>query len=221
MQPLKRGSRGTVQANHENRIQTLERRIPNNYPWNYSIVLGDTGAVGPGSYNFGWTFGDPCSDPVGCDESFFTDGDYLFLPLGYNDTFIVTMNAAMRSGSAPNYLTPVTGGDVTPTDRIKIGFVPYIATDNVVDTGSFTVASQFLANMQEPPPYRSGGYERVWSQYRVIAGGMASLGTNDRWALRPFVQVLAPVASIAIAGQVMGVTLLPPGSTFGGAAWSG
>lgn len=223
MRRLARKTLYTQQTSDDARLNQLERRIPSDYPINYAILLGDTGSVGPGTYNFGWAFTDPCPDPTGvaCEQSFVTDGDYLFLPSGYNDTFIVTMNAALGSGSSDNYLTPVSPGDIAPTNLIKIGFIAYIATDNVVDTGSFTVASQFVTNMQEPPPYRSGGYARVWSQYRVIQGQQTSLAANDRWALRPFVQVLSPIVSIGIHGLVMAVTLLPPGGTYGGASWAG
>lgn len=223
MDPIERPGRGRKQLDHENRIETLERRIPVDYPYHYSILLGDTGAVGPGSYSLGFTFGDDCSDPTGleCEGTFTTSGDYLFLPSGFGGVYIVTINAALQSGAADNYLTPVTLGDITPTNLVKPGFTAYIATDNVVDTGSFTVAQEFIMNTQEPPAFRGGGYARLWSQYRIMGANSFLNQDNTRWALRPFVQILAPIVSINISGLAMSVTLLPPGGVYGGATWSG
>lgn len=224
MRPLKRRGRGDVQANHENRIQTLERRIPVDYPRLYSILLGDPGSMtGFQSKHFGWSFSDDCAGAGdSCDERFVTQGDYLLLPLGFFGQFDVTMQAALSGGSVANYLTPVTPGDITPSNGVKIGFVPYIATNDVVDTGSFIGTSVFIQNTQEPPPSRQGGYNRIWSHMRRIPGIAGANPETDRWALLPFAIVLAGFGPVTLTGLAMGVTLYPPEGSGGyDASWAG
>ena len=209
MRRLARKSLFTQSASDDVRLNQLERRIPDDYPHMFSILLGDTGSVGPGGYNLGWTFPADCPDPSGleCEDVFVTDGDYLFFPTGFAGQYEVFMSLALGGGTADNYLEPVTPGDV--------------AEDNVVDTSAFIISQIFIQETQEPPPYRDGGYNRLWLQYRVMAEN-PYITANRRWALRPFVTILAPIVTISITGLVLGVKLMPPGGTYGGSAqWSG
>jgi hypothetical protein len=216
-----------VQLDHENRIQTLERRITDDYPWTWSTLLGDIeeGGVtvsGPGSFNFGWAFGQPCSDPGGCDEGFYTDDTYVYLPAGYAGQYEVTMQASLGSGTMANVFQPVTPGDITPTNDCRIGFVPYVAENGVVDLSTFIVGAVYQLNAQEPPQRNGAGYIRVFSNVRVNAPNSYLLNHLERrWALRPFLFLPSGVGPVTITGLVFSIKLMPPESNWSAGQWSG
>lgn len=208
---------------HENRIDVLERRIPVDYPFLDSHLLGFlSGITGPDDFNFGWTFPDDCSDPTGleCEDIFVTSGDYLFLPSGFNGPFEVTMQCAAAGGSFNNYLTPVTPGDPTPTDDILPFFVAYVAEDNVVDLSTVFLGGFYQYWLQEPPMRPHGGtYDRVWTHVRGVPAN-AFVNENRRWALLPHL-IYNGSGTISIAGLTFATKLYPPTSYWGQASWSG
>lgn len=224
MNPLKRRTRGVTVAEHENRIQTLERRIPIDYPLMFSTSLGAPGALTSASpsTDFGFSFpeGDP-TDPE-FDDGFCTDSTYLYLPCGFSGQYEVTMQCAETGGDATNYLAPVTPGDPTPSNAIIPAFVAYVAFNGIVNTGVFTTLSIFRQTTQEPPPYRQGGYDRVWAHMRIMGANSFTAPLERRWALRP---ICIPTAFLAgtvnIAGLVMSVKLLPPDGVQATSSWSG
>lgn len=225
---MKRLGRRTLYTQQESdnvRLNQLERRIPDDYPHMFSTALADN-SVGPGTGTTNFGFSSPYGDPT--DKAFdflFIAGsdDYLYLPSAFGGQFEVTLQAATNEGSSLNYLQPVSAGNTTPSNQILIRFIPYLAVDGVVDTGSFTQASVFVQNTQEPPPSRGGGYTRIWSHYRVCGANDAMEGDPTlRWALLPFIDVTTALGgAITITGLVMSVKLLPPGGVFGTATWAG
>jgi hypothetical protein len=207
-------------------LDQLERRIPNDYPHCFSCLLGAPGNLTSASpttpFGFAFPDGDP-TDPA-YDDTFVVGADgYLYLPLGFAGQYEVTMQAAQTGGTSPNYLQPVIGGDVTPTVGILIEFVAYVAIDGVVDTGIYQIENIFRQQTQEPPPYRQGGYDRIWSLQKIrAANNFISAADNRRWALYPVVIPFAMLTgTLNVSGLVMSVTLMPPDGVMGTATWSG
>jgi hypothetical protein len=220
--PLKRRTRGVTVAEHENRIQTLERRIPVDYPLIDSHLLAAlTNISGPDTFEFGFTFPDECDDPTGveCEDRFVTSGNYLLLPSGFNGPFEVTMQCAATGGTFDNYLTPVTGGDVTPTDDLTLAFVAYVAEDNVVDTGIYFNGGMYSYQLQEPPSRVNGGYDRVWTHVRAVPAN-SFITESRRWALLPMVQLNSGVGPVSVGGLTITTKLYPP-NPLAQASWIG
>lgn len=218
MRPLQRRSRGTVQTNHENRIQTLERRIPEDWPQFASglldvqtIDVADT----PGTFEFGWAFpDDPCELPDCDPDDWHQDGNYLLLPQGYQGPFWITMQASCLGGCAEleNYLEPVDLGDTTPTNMLRLWCYVEIWRDNEPFGDTTTSAAVFGG--QHPPSPVNFLTERVWWFRRLHPGhGLLDL-SRDRYALLP-VFSLNPLSgsfssNVMIGGLVLTVEMFPP-----------
>lgn len=221
MEPVKRRNHGTIQNQHENRIQTLERRIPVDYPlWDSTALLGDLSTVQTaGVYPFGWIFddgGDP-EDPE-WDDITFTLGDLMFLPVGWNGVFEVYMTAALTGGNSNygNYRTVVDGGDQDQHGKSHIGFIVWVYEGSTqVGSSSYSI---FMSNGEQPPPLTAFGYQRYWWHHRIW-GGPLNLGENQRIVLEPFFDLDETLAGNSnISGLIFALIRYQDGTGGGGFA---
>ena len=102
MNPLKRETPMTRSTDHEDRIQTLERRIPDDYPkWASWITDLEGGTIeASGIYLTEPTFPDdePCVLPDCDPDEARTVGNYYLLPLGFQGPFHIYFTIVCSGG---------------------------------------------------------------------------------------------------------------------------
>lgn len=211
MNILRRTSRGQRQLDHENRIQTLERRIPEEYPQLVSYLLGDVSTSVDGTFDFGFEFPDdePCDLPNCNQDDWHTVGDALLLPQEYRGPFRVHLTASLTSGTTEidNYLEAVTPANVAPTSNVKL-FALCDIFDGEVYEDTF-LSKAFEARGESPPP-ANVTTDRYWWYLQLASGGGISFSGNPtfRYAVRPQVKITGIAGAVEIAGIVLTVELL-------------
>ena len=221
MEPVKRRTHGTIQNQHENRIQTLERRIPVDYPLWESTLMDQIVVSTLGVYPFGWTFpnnGDP-DDPE-WDDITFTLGDLIFLPVDWNGVFELYMTAAVSGGNNlfGNYRTVVDGGDQDQHGKSHISFLVWVYEGSTQVGLSSNV--MFRSFGESPPPTNSyGSHSRVYWNYSVW-GGPIILAAGRRVVLEPYYALQENLGGNAqIQGLVFALKRYQDGT--GGTGFSG
>lgn len=211
MNPLKRRTRGVKVANHENRIQTLERRIPEDFPHWYGILLAQhNNVIGPTTVDFGFTISDDCAgDPTECEDRFVTDGDYVLFPLGWVGQFSIYLNMAILGGNAniDDAYTPTIAADDTPSKQI--GLFP--AVEVWRDNAPFGSTSAFAFQAQGEMLKGQGSFlaDRLfWAHHIHHGSGVFDL-TRDRFAVKP--QFSWGLAGAITVSGIMSIELAPDG----------
>lgn len=216
--PLRRPSRGVVQLDHENRIQTLERRIPVDYPVLYGQLLEQLANKGPTeSVEWPFTFPDECGGPaVECEDEFVTDGNYILFPTGYSGPFHVYINAYLTggAGNVDDAYVPTIGGDDTPSKVITVTPAVEVWRDNAPYGSTSTWA--FLSNGEAMRGQAGILADRVWWAHYIHPGHGIFDRDRERYALRVFFAIGA-AGPVTVDG-VATVELMPPQNSVAGFA---
>lgn len=217
--PLRRPSRGVVQLDHENRIQTLERRIPVDYPVLYGQLLDRLTNVGPSSSDeWPFTFPDDCvGDPVECEDEFVTNGNYILFPTGYSGPFHVYLNAYLAggAGNVDDAYVATTPGDDTPSKVISVSPAVEVWRDNAPYGSTSTWA--YLSNGETMKGQAGINDDRAWWAHYIHPGHGIFDRDRERYALRVFFNVGATAGPVTVDGIVT-VELMPPQNNVAGFA---
>ena len=214
MKPIEHTNRGRTQLNHENRIQTLERRIPVDYPIWASQLLENTGNLtGPVDHPFSFTIPDECPDPTGveCEDRFVTSGDWLLFPTGWGGApYWVSMVVALLGGASNihNMYTMVTPGAVGETAEVSL----YVEMEVWRDNAPFGTVSGygFVMASQTPPKLISTQLtDRSWSLLTIMPGHGILNPATDRFAARFHILLANGAGPSTFNGQAA-VGLMPP-----------
>lgn len=212
MRPIERTSRGRHQLDHENRIQTLERRIPVDFPHWYGQAFNEEINVNNEGGFFSYVFPDECldPDPVACEEEFVTDGDYILFPTGHNGPYHCYIDVALTGGfsNVDNPYVPVDLGVRSPSRRFCMAVFEEIWRDNA--PYGFITTKAWAAQGEWMPPDSEDGLSdgRVWWLYVVGTGAGIFDTDRDRRALR-FGWTWNKTADISFGGSVA-IAIDPP-----------
>ena len=217
MNILRRQSRGNRQLDHENRIQTLERRIPVDYPLLGSNALEEITVNLAGEYEFPPVFPspEPCELPACDPEDWRTVGNYFLLPLGYKGSFEVMMLASVNGGTSlfdPYYEV------VDPADQSVTGLAhPEIVIEQWRDDEplGFANTRSYAAWGENPPPSAGLSQRRFWHHTMAAAISAFNIET-DRYAILSLFQVHADLGGNATVAGNLVVKLMPPGQLTAG-----
>lgn len=209
--PIRRPSRGATQLDHENRIQTLERRIPERYPRWYGQLFSEVTNANNEGDQFHFFSADECfdPDPTQCEDTFVTSGDYILFPLGENGPFHVYMNVFAVGGFAnfDNPYVPVDAGVTSPSKRFRFWPEQEIWRDNApygtISTWVYQSEGEILSADSEDAASNGRGW---WLHY-IGYSGISDPG-RDRHALR-FTWTWNKAADVSFSGNV-NVFLEPP-----------
>lgn len=223
MDPLKRNNPGVRATNHEDRIQALERRIPEDFPqWN-SMALDSITESASGTYPFSPTFpsDDPCVLPDCDPDDWRTDGDYLLLPsgmIGVTEVYLV-LGVTGGNSNLDEFYTLVDAADQGINGQCH-GFITAELWRNDAPFGSMT-GRAFSTWNEIPPPMNSTAVDRIWTHHTIIANNAFSNVNTDRIALKAsfFINQALPGTitvggSMSVAAHVVGSRL----NAYGGIA---
>lgn len=214
MRPLRRRHRGTIQTDHENRIQTLERRIPVDYP-----LWGSTGfdqitinTIGNYPFGFGIFANDIADSPAdGTDpDDWHTSGDeYVLLPQGFTGAFKIYMTVFLLGGNSlfGNYRTVTTPGDQDQNGKSWPQVDIEVWRDNA-PFGSSTYRT-FVSGGEHPPVRRN--YQRQWWLFELVGGPVIMDPARDRWVVKPYFQLNENLGGNALISGNIAIELQPPG----------
>lgn len=215
MKPMRRRGRGVTQANHENRIQTLERRIPEDYPHWYGHLFDRVENANADSQYFTYLFPDECSgDPTECEQFFATDGEYLLFPTGHDGPFHVYLNVALAGGFAnvDNKYVATDALDFTPSNRFRVSVINSILRDNAPFGADITTWAHYSFGEIVDFFGVGEGDDRLWYAHWIGTGVGITDKSRDRRALR-FLWSWGKAADITFDGFV-NIALDPPGQNF-------
>lgn len=211
---MRRLTRKTLYTQNESdnvRLNQLERRIPVDYPhWGSALLQQVVNANNEGDA-FTFTFPDECTpNPVECEDTFTTDGDYLLFPTGHDGPFHVYMTVPITGGFSDvddAYVATDTGAN-TPSKRFSIGVEQEIWRDNApfgyITTWGFRSTGERLAGDSEDG---LGDGREFWLHWIGTGAGIFQ-PDRDRRALR-FTWDWRKAANISFIG-VACVALDPP-----------
>lgn len=213
MNPIRRRSRSVKLRDHEDRVQALERRIPEDYPVLNGAILEQITVQNTDEYEFGFTFPDPepC-EPPDCDpDGFLTVGNYLVLPEGFDALFKIYLHATLSGGNSNfgNYRTVVDGGDQDQHGKSHVWCSVEIWRD--LAPFGFDTYRAWSAWGEHPPVGPSGLAQRYWWYHSLTAGIGVLDPTQDRYALLPLFVLDETLAGTATITGLLTVELLPPG----------
>lgn len=219
MKPIEHTNRGRVQLNHENRIQSLERRIPIDYPLWASGSMGDiSNETGPADLNFGFQFQDDCTNPLDCDDQFVVQGDYLLFPTGSFSVFHLYMTAFCNGSTGCEALTeayvPNVAGTYGQTRSVLLACDVEVWRDNE-PFGFSTYRAYEDWGVFGPPTSRDS--LRMFTYHKIMSNIAIVDPSRDRYALKPHVFLASDVTTpLTLTGGVLAVELSPLGQTIAG-----
>lgn len=219
MNPLRRRTRGVKVANHENRIQTLERRIPEDYPHWYGHLLERVTNANADSGSFSFLFPDECDPAIDCEDDFATSGDYMLFPTGHDGPFHVYLNAILAGGfgNVDDKYVATDPADHTPSNLFRLQVIQEIWRDNA-PYGSITTWAHY--SFQEIVDFygSGGGDDRMWCLHWIGTGAGIFDTSRDRRALK-FLWAWNKAADITFDALV-NVQIDPPGQNFSMAGYA-